>query len=176
MRRAITVAAFTFVFLFACSAVHCYTTGYEMPDIDERQIELGEKCIEKGVYHFELGGPGSVWGDEGDDVGRWTADFYGVEMKQAYIDFKVPGTDAFPIRATVGVQPWVFSPQLISDEDGPGVQLATTVGPAAVKVGWAKMYEGADYQSDDIDRYTATATFPVGPMTAGIWSSYYKMR
>ena len=53
MRHMLTLAAAVSILLCCYCSAYCGISGYEKPDIVEEQVKLGEKYIEKGIYHFE---------------------------------------------------------------------------------------------------------------------------
>ena len=68
------------------------------------KFDLGISEDLKGVLQFEMGHNSNIWGEDG--IAQFNADNNDeFRVKHVYVDFKVPGTDAFPTRATVGVQP-----------------------------------------------------------------------
>jgi hypothetical protein len=126
----------------------------------------------RGVIGFE-GGP-AEWGAAGSHGAVYPG--FTANVYQAYVDFKIPGTDAFPTRAVVGLQPWFFTSTLAIGEYGPGVRLNSTVGPASISLLWRKHEENVEWQSDDMDSYGASVSVPAGPVTASFWSMYYMIR
>jgi len=126
----------------------------------------------KGVITFEAGP--ADWGAAGSH-GAWYPGFT-ANVYQAFTHFKIPGTDAFPTRMVVGLQPWFFTSGLAIAEFGPGVRLNSTLGPAAVSVFWRKHEEGNEWRSDDMDSYGASVNVPVGPVSISAWEMYYKIR
>ena len=63
--------------------------------------------VATGVIYFE--GDSSRWGEvagagaQRNQAGQWGADRAAIELKQMYIDFKVPGTDAAPTSVKAGI-------------------------------------------------------------------------
>ena len=133
-------------------------------------LEASEDLM--GKIAFEAGP--STWG-EPDTHGTWYPGFT-ANVYQAYTDFKIPGTDAFPTRLVVGLQPWFITPSLAIGEYGPGVRVNTTVGPAAISLFWRKHEEGILARSDDMDSYGASVNVPAGPVSISAWEMYYKIR
>jgi len=128
-----------------------------------------------GVIYFE--GDSSRWGEAPDGrntAGAWNADRNAVELKQFYIDLKVPGISDFaPTTVRAGIQGFAVRSHFLLYADGPGVRTETTVGPVKIFLNWFKPEEGADNQADDADIYCAVFSAPgLGVVTPGVYFLY----
>ncbi len=132
---------------------------------------VDQGVIPGGVF---AGWPDGYQSDYHATHGSWYPG-YTANVYQSYVDFKVPGTDAFPTRMVVGLQPWFFTFPLAIGEYGTGVRLNTTAGPAAVSLFWRKHEENVVWQSDDFESYGLSFSMPAGPVTPSLWSIYYLM-
>lgn len=119
-----------------------------------------------GTVYFEMD---DYWGGTAD--GALGADSKGVEIKNAYIKFKVPGLEGFPTTATVGIH-GPFISNLGIDGDASGVMLDTKVEPVDLRLSYIKGIEGDFNAADDFDYYSARATMPVGDLRAGLWFTW----
>jgi len=130
--------------------------------------------VAKGVIYLE--GDASPWGSAAgtrNTMGFWNADRAAVEVKQAYLDFKVPGTDAFPTKLQAGIIGFNYRAHVCMYADGAGVRLDTTAGPVKIQVNWMKPWEGNNWQADDTDIYAFRVVVPVGPVRPGFWAMWY---
>jgi hypothetical protein len=131
--------------------------------------------LAEGVIYFE--GDSSRWGEEPDGrnkAGAWNADRNAVELKQFYIDFKVPGLSDFaPTSVRAGIQGFALRSHFLLFADGAGVELNTTTGPVKWSWYWYKPEEGADNQADDADFYGVRLWLPgLLPVTPGGYFLY----
>jgi hypothetical protein len=133
-----------------------------------------------GVLGFNMSS--SRWGEAGNEPdgttsGAWyraNADDSGalsVLINDAYIDFRIP--PKLPIWMRIGVQPFVIRPWLVVNTTGPGIQLRTMIDPIKLSItgGWAKKWEGYDWDTDDIDAFFGDIAMPIGPVRVGgfVW-------
>jgi hypothetical protein len=128
-----------------------------------------------GVIYFE--GDSTNWGEDPDGrnhAGSWNADRNAVELKQFYIDFKVPGlSDAAPTTVRAGIQGFSVRSHVLLYVDGAGVETNTAAGPVKFNLYWYKPAEGLDYRSDDTDIYGAQVWLPgLLPVTPGAYVLY----
>lgn len=126
-----------------------------------------------GVFSFEM--DSTMWGERGagqNTIGAWGADQVAVEVKNLYMDFRVP--PQLPVWIRAGVQPYVIRPDFFLRVDGAGVSARIMVDPINVSLNpfWAKETEGSDSRSDDMDIYGVDASIPIGPATVGGYFVY----
>lgn len=131
-----------------------------------------------GVIYFE--GDSSQWGEDSgtrNAAGFWNADRAAIELKQFYIDFKVPGLSDFaPTTLTAGIQGLSVRSHMFVYTDGPGIKTETTAGPVKIFLNWFKPEEGATWQADDGDIYGAVVSAPgLGVVTPGAYFFYYNL-
>jgi hypothetical protein len=131
--------------------------------------------VASGVIYFE--GDSSRWGEAPDGrntAGAWNADRNAVELKQFYIDFKVPFISDFaPTTLRAGVQGFALRTHFLLFADGAGVELNTTTGPVKWSWYWYKPEEGEDNQADDADFYGVRFWLPgLLPVTPGAYFLY----
>jgi hypothetical protein len=109
---------------------------------------------------------GSWYRAHGDDSGSWS-----VLINDMYIDFRIP--PKLPIWMRIGAQPFVIRPWLVVNTVGPGITLRTTIDPIklSINAGWAKKWEGFDWDCDDVDAFFGDIAIPIGPVRVGgfIW-------
>jgi hypothetical protein len=123
-----------------------------------------------GVIYFE--GDSTRWGEASgtrNAAGYWGTDRSAVELKQFYIDFKVPGiADFAPNRLRAGLQALSLRSHVWCYVDGAGLRWQIDTGPVRHYFNWFKPWEGTDYQYDDSDLYVwrgilSLPDFPVRP-------------
>jgi hypothetical protein len=135
--------------------------------------------VASGVIYLE--GDATRWGETApgpvshrNQLGQWGSDRGGIELKQMYIDFKVPGTDAFPTTLKAGIIGFAYRAHLATYNDGTGAQLSTKAGPVKVDLHWMKPRENNDWQADDTDVYAFRVVWAEGlPVRPGIWLQYW---
>jgi hypothetical protein len=95
-----------------------------------------------------------------------------VLVNTAYIDFRVP--PKLPIWMRIGVQPFVIRPWMVVNTTGPGLTARTMIDPIklSIRAGWAKKWEGADWECDDIDAFFGDFALPIGPVRVGTYIWY----
>jgi len=113
-------------------------------------------------------------GITGVDAGVWNADAIAVEVKGAFINFKVP---QIPVTLRVGVQPFLKRSHIFMLLDAAGIDanVAFDVGPVKVNINpfWARMLEGLDHtQADDQDFYGIDLTVSGGGIAGGLLFAY----
>jgi len=116
-----------------------------------------------GVTYFEIDSMAHPWGTTRtgkDAIGHWGADQAAVEVKNVYIDFRIPGIET-PVWARVGVQPFAIRPNVFLYADGGGItgraSFDVNDGKLTLGAGWGKVIE-ADLQEPsqyDADVYYA---------------------
>jgi hypothetical protein len=107
-------------------------------------------------------------------AGQWNADRTAVELKQFYIDFKVPGLSDFaPTNIKAGIQGFSVRSHALLFADGPGVEVNSQAGPVKFNLYWYKPEEGRDWKSDDTDIYGVQVWVPgLLPVTPGGYILY----
>jgi hypothetical protein len=126
----------------------------------------------KGVIYLE--GDATRWGEvagagaQRNQAGQWGADRAAIELKQMFIDFKIPGlSEMFPASLKAGIIGYAYRAHLLTYNDGTGVQLSVKTGPVKWDYHWMKPRENNDWQADDTDVYAFRATLvdllPVRP-------------
>jgi hypothetical protein len=102
-------------------------------------------------------------------LGYHSADRAGIEAKQFYIDFKVPGIAEFaPNRFRAGVQGFSIRSHVLLGVDAAGLRWQMDTGPVRWYWNYFKIGEEDIYQADDSDVYGVRALlslpdFPVRP-------------
>jgi hypothetical protein len=132
-----------------------------------------------GVIYFE--GDSTRWGEvagagaQRNQAGQWNADRAAVELKQFYIDFKIPGLSDFaPTTLRAGVQGFALRSHALLFADGAGVELNSTTGPVKHSWYWYKPAEGNDWNADDTDVYGVRVWVPdMLPVTPGAYIMYW---
>ncbi len=132
--------------------------------------------VAKGVIYLE--GDSSAWGEAPDGrntAGAWNADRNAVEIKQFYIDFKVPGlSDMVPTTVQAGIIGYYYRPDLCTSSDGAGVRVDMRPGPIWVQLNWMKPWEADNARADDTDVYAARVVYQGLPVHMGVWGQYWK--
>jgi hypothetical protein len=131
-----------------------------------------------GVIFLE--GDSTRWGEAPDGrntMGAWNADRNAVEIKQVYIDFKIPGlSDVAPTSLRAGIQGLSYRAHILHFSDGAGVRADSKLGPVKLELDWFKPDEGNDHMSDDTDVYAVRAVFAEGlPIRPGLYVMYWNM-
>lgn len=121
---------------------------------------------------------GEVGGAHVQEAGTWYRfghDDSGVNaflVQEAYIDFRVP--PKLPVWLRMGIQPFVIRPWLLVNTVGPGITARTVIDPIklSINAGWAKKWEGFDYDCDDVDAFFGDIAMPIGPVRVGAFVWY----
>jgi hypothetical protein len=108
----------------------------------------------------------------------WNADAIAVEVKGAFINFKVP---QIPVTLRVGVQPFIKRSNVFMLLDAAGIDanINFDVGPVKVNINpfWARMLEALDHtQADDQDFYGIDLTVSGGGIAGGLLFAYQARR
>lgn len=133
-----------------------------------------------GVMYFEM--DSANWGETGESkdkdtglvkrtgrnhIGAWGADQVAVEVKNCFVDFRIPGIE-LPVWARVGIQPFVIRPVVLLYADGAGVTVRSKVQNVTLAAGWAKAVDSnTATASDDTDAYFFMASGKVGTFSVG---------
>ncbi len=120
-----------------------------------------------GVFYFEWdanqwgAGAGRNW------IGAWGADQVATEVKNLFIDFRVP--PELPIWIRAGVQPCAIRPLVFMYRDGAGITARVKIDPIKMMIRpmWFKRWEGNTWLADDTDVYAVDMSLPVGPVKVG---------
>ena len=131
--------------------------------------------VAKGVIYLE--GDSTAWGEDPDGrnhAGSWNADRNAVEIKQFYIDFKVPGlSDMVPTTVQAGVIGFTYRPHICTSTDGAGVRVDMRPGPVWVQLNWMKPWEADLTRADDTDVYAVRVVYQGLPVHVGVWGQYW---
>jgi len=140
----------------------------------------------KVVVKFEMGdatwgmssSSGSSVGNTGANAGANVgADAVSVEVKNAYIEFKIPGT---PTTAIIGVQGIDLMDSWMMDDDFPAALFITKLDPFTVTVGYIGAQNGWERKWDpthelpltnqnfNIDEFLAVVDYKEGPFKASL--------
>ncbi len=134
--------------------------------VEERfrmKFEFGNENV-KSVWYVETdfnfgdsagGSGGSAVRNQGGALG---ADKINLETKNIYVWFKIPDTS---MDITVGLQNQNddYAGLIYGYADMGGIFLTGKYEPVSYKLGWAKLYENAMHESDDMTLYYASAKF-----------------
>jgi hypothetical protein len=115
----------------------------------------------------DLTNMGSWYRAGGEDNGTLS-----VLVQEAFIDFRVP--PKLPIWLRIGAQPYVIRPWLVVNTVGPGLTARTVIDPIklSINAGWAKKWEGYDWDCDDVDAFFGDIALPIGPVRVGTYIWY----
>ena len=101
----------------------------------------------KGVVRLRMDSVPSPWGTNAEGrnaLGKWGAEQVTVEVKEAYIDFKIPGIEC-PTWLRAGVQFFALRPEVFLIAAGPGISFRSSVpladGTFSLSGGWGKIRE-----------------------------------
>jgi hypothetical protein len=136
-----------------------------------------------GTFFFEM--DSVSWGDNAsggagqgsgrNQIGFWTGDRTGFEIKNLYFDAAVPYVPV-PITVRFGLQPFGIRSNMFWYTDGTGVTVAAKVDPVTITALWAKAVEGRTMTSDDVDFYGLTANARISTVTVGGYGVYMNAR
>jgi len=127
----------------------------------------GEENV-KAVFFVETD---DVWGDKNNGRntgGQLGADAASLELKNAYVWFKVPNTS---LDVTVGVQGQSdsYAGVFFAGSDMAGIFVNAKLDPVTLRLGWSKWGEGALAKADDKTLYLAEAKFaPAKDVKVGV--------
>src|SRR4030066_1480475 len=132
------------------------------------KFSFGEENV-KAVWFAELDpnfGIGNFQNGTRNQGGALGADSIDLETKNLYVWFKVPNTTW---DVTVGLQNVSdsYAGVLFGYADMAGVFANFKFEPVAIRLGWAKWFEGDVQEADDADLYVAEAKF--SPTKDGKW-------
>jgi hypothetical protein len=130
-----------------------------------------------GTFVFEL--DSTRWGNSDgsrNNLGFWTADRAGVEVKNMYIDVGLPYFGIpVPMTARVGIQPLGVRPHIFMYTDATGITGAMKIDPVTISLQWAKALEGKDAAADDVDVYGINVNAKIGTITPGAYVFNFNM-
>lgn len=131
-----------------------------------------------GTFFFEIDSArwGEKWGTgaQRNMAGDWNADAAAVEVKNMFITAALPPVLPVPITVNAGILPLNTRP-VTNYTDGSGINMFIRPDPVQIKLQWMKALENEDWASDDCDVYHAEIKANLGPITPGVWFSYYNM-
>ena len=123
-----------------------------------------------GVLYFEM--DSSRWGEAGiiarNSIGTYGADQVAVEVKNVYIDFRVP--PKLPIWIRAGIQNIKIRPHVFFERDAAGITARIKIDPIKLTITpmYLKRFEGLDHtEADDRDIYAVDLNLPIGPVQVG---------
>jgi hypothetical protein len=113
---------------------------------------------------------------EANNVGAWTTDRAGVEVKNIYIDIGLPYFGVpWPVTVRVGSQPIGIRPNVMVYSDGTGVTAGIKIDPVMIMPIYAKALENLDFADDDVDVWGLHANAKLGTFTVGAYGLNYRM-
>jgi hypothetical protein len=135
--------------------------------------------VAKGVIYLE--GDATRWGEvagagaQRNQAGQWGADRAAIELKQMYIDFKVPGlSDMVPTSVKAGIIGFAYRAHVCTYNDGTGLEISMKPGPVKVDLHWMKPRENNDWQADDTDVYAFRVTLAdLLPVRPQVWFQWW---
>jgi hypothetical protein len=130
-----------------------------------------------GVLYFEI--DSMRFGSTGagrNNTGAWGGDQVSVEVKNCYIDFRVPQT---PIWMRAGLIPFAYRPGVFWYRDGSGVASWVTIDPIKMKItgAYGKIKDPNLWSSEEgAEAYLMDVNLPVGPLKVGGHFTYQNER
>ena len=101
----------------------------------------------KGVVRFRMDSVPNPWGTVKtgqNSIGYWGSEQTSVEVKEAYLDFKIPGIQC-PTWVRAGVQFFSLRPEVFLLPAGPGISFRSNIpladGTLGLSGGWGKIRE-----------------------------------
>ena len=136
-----------------------------------------------GTFFFEF--DSRTWGDfptsgatqpEGrNQIGFWSADRAGLEVKNIYFDVAVPYIP-IPVTVRVGLQPIAIRTGVFMYVDGEGITAAAKLDPVTIIGIYSKVFEGRIAASDDIDIWALHVNAKLDKVTVGGYALYQNAR
>jgi hypothetical protein len=136
-----------------------------------------------GAFVFEMdsrmfGEAGAGPGASGKGlIAAYGADQNAVEVKNLYIDFRVP--PQLPIWLRVGVQSYVIRPHVFMYADAAGITGRILIDPIKLMIRpmYAKVTDTDDYEAvTGTEFYGVDASLPIGPITPGMFFVFEDVR
>jgi hypothetical protein len=113
---------------------------------------------------------------DANNVGYWSTDRAGVEVKYMYMDVGLPYFGVpVPINLRVGAQPLAIRPWFFQATDGMGISASLKIDPVNINPFYFKPAEGNDWSADDADIYGLQVNAKVGTFTIGGYGLYANM-
>jgi hypothetical protein len=121
-----------------------------------------------GVFSFEMNS--YAWGEGAlgaNAIGTWGTDQAGIEVKNVFLDFRVP--PKLPVWIRAGTQTFLIRPGWFFVRDGAGISGRVLIEPIKMMIRpmWAHQVEGAVWRADDRDLYAVDMSIPLGPVSVG---------
>jgi hypothetical protein len=121
-----------------------------------------------GVFAFEMNS--YAWGEGANganSIGTWGTDQAAVEVKNVFIDFRVP--PKLPVWLRVGTQTFLIRPVWFLARDGAGITGRVMIDPIKLMIRpmWAHQVEGSVWRADERDFYALDMSLPIGPVSVG---------
>jgi hypothetical protein len=131
-----------------------------------------------GVFYFEMDSDrfGETTGGR-NHIGVWGADQVAVEVKNLYIDFRVPLK--LPVWMRVGVQDYKIRPHIFLAADAAGVTGRIKIDPINLTINlmYAKVRDPDDSEAvSGAELYAVDVSLPIGPVTPGMFFTYENVR
>jgi len=153
------------------------TIGEDWDDLVKQRtrLKLTARASENlyGVLYFEM--DSGKWGETcsgRNSMGKWGADQVAVEVKNVYMDFRIPGIET-PVWARVGVQPFAIRPLVFLYADGAGItgraSFDVNDGKLSLGAGWGKVREYDDSEDYDADIYYAQLDYKKKGLGFGLY-------
>jgi hypothetical protein len=127
-----------------------------------------------GVFYIESDstrwGEAEVTSNPSGTIGKWNADAVAVEVKNLYIDFRVP--PKLPIWIRAGIQGIKIRDNVFISNDGAGITARIKIDPINLNINpmYMKRWEGQDFtEADDRDIYAVDVNMPAGPVKFGTY-------
>ncbi len=136
-------------------------------------IQHGDDKTVKAVIGFE--GDSSDWGESdatsfgGGKMGRYTADQVQLEIKWAFLDFKIPNT---PVYVIAGIQPWNYGGRAYINNDAPGVKVGVNFAPHKIELGWLRQQDNSRIDYEIWDHYIGEYRLTQKNFNAYLWGNY----
>jgi hypothetical protein len=131
-----------------------------------------------GVFHFEINSQMFGETETGRNrAGVWDTDQVAIDVKYAYIDFRVP--PKLPLWVRIGLIDFNLRSKVFAGVDGAGVAGRLVIDPIklTVEARYGKVRDIDVYRAfDGRELYEFIVSMPVGPLTPGIWASYQNVR
>lgn len=131
-----------------------------------------------GVLYFEM--DSKRWGESStgkDHIGVWGADQVALEVKHAYIDFRIP--PKLPVWIRAGIQRLKIRDNVFMGRDGAGITARIMIDPIKLSITpmYFKRLEGLDHtDADDRDIYALDVNLPAGPVKVGSYFLWDEVR
>jgi hypothetical protein len=134
-----------------------------------------------GVFTFEFNS--DRFGETGTNglglsgMGKWGADATTIQVKNLYIDFRVP--PELPVWMRVGIQTFMIRPTLFLYADAAGASARVKIEPINMDINlmYAKPYDINDYTAvDNGEFYALDMSVPIATVKPGAFFAYENLR